>query len=241
MSDDKTLKIYSTTSLPCPYLPDRLSRNGVVDCSNHDPKETYDYLIRKGFRRNSHVIYRPFCEPCTQCISTRILTSQFTLSRSQKRSFKSNQDLEVIVNRSGFKQSYQTLYETYIASRHEETNADGAEEFFQTDWCNTLYAEFYSNAVLIGVAVIDEVEDGLSAVYTFFDPDEGSKRGIGTYAILWQINYAKQLEKPYVYLGYWIEKCQKMSYKNKFQPLEGYIQGEWIRIPKFTLQGAARG
>lgn len=229
---NKAIKIYSTTSLPCPYLPGRLSRNGVVDCHDNNPMETYNYLIHKGFRRNSHVIYRPFCEPCTDCISTRIQVDQFKTSRSQKRIINKNKDLDIRVNHDGFKPEYQRLYEHYIESRHAETNTEGAKDFFQSDWCNTVYGEMYEDERLIGVAVIDVMNDGLSAVYTFFDPECTNKRSLGTYAILWQVEYAKELGLPYVYLGYWIQHCDKMNYKNKFQPLEGYIKGEWKSIPK---------
>ena len=138
-----------------------------------------------------------------------------------------NHDLRVELNEDGFKPEYVALYADYLKSRHQETDAEGVKDFLTAHWCDTLFVEFYEVDVLIGVATIDRLDSGLSAVYTFFDPEKGGKRGLGVFAILWQMEYAKSKDLEYVYPGYWIKDCAKMSYKTRYQPLEGLSEGVW--------------
>ena len=223
-------QFYSTAHFPCSYLPGKVARNCVIDTSFAMDSEVYSELIKYGFRRSGTQVYRPQCTPCKECISTRIPVDTFSRSRSQKRNWKNNQDLTVAVNNSGFKKEYADLYESYIKGRHGTTQTDGVEHFFESQWCNTEYLEFYAGSQLLAVAVIDVLEYELSAVYTLFDPTLGSKRGLGTYAILWEIEYTKQLGKQYLYPGYWISESAKMNYKSKFKPIEGYKDGYWTDI-----------
>lgn len=190
----------------------------------------YSDLIKSGFRRSGTQVYRPQCLPCKECISTRIPVDLFKPSRSQRRNLKRNSDLRVEINTTGFKPEYAQLYKHYLHDRHHSDDAEGVEEFFGSDWCPTHYIEFYDDKQLLSVAVVDVLPTELSAVYTLFDPEDGSKRGLGTYAVLWQIDYARTLGKLHVYPGYWIEECNKMNYKSRFQPLEGYAEGRWIAI-----------
>lgn len=232
MDFSKPLKIYPTAMHACSYLPGQVARNAVVDPELAMTMPVYDYLIKSGFRRSGNQVYRPYCESCNGCITTRVAVNEFKPDRSQRRNAKLNQDLSVKINTGGFKSSYVAMYERYLKHRHEDTESEGVEDFLTAHWCETIFVEFYEAEQLIGVAAIDRLESGLSAVYTFFEPDRGSQRGLGVYALTWQIDYAKQLGLDYVYPGYWIKECRKMNYKTRFQPLEGLIDGVWTPLEK---------
>ncbi|PID46771.1 MAG: arginyltransferase [Proteobacteria bacterium] len=232
MNFSKPLKIYPTAMHACSYLPGQVARNAVVDPDLAMTMLVYDYLIKSGFRRSGNQVYRPYCESCNGCITTRIAVNEFKPDRSQRRNAKQNQDLQVIVNANGFKPAYAGMYARYVQSRHKDTEVDGVEDFLTAHWCDTLFVEFHDAEELIAVATIDKLASGLSAVYTFFDPEKGSKRGLGVFALLWQIDYAKQLGLDYVYPGYWIKDCRKMNYKTRYQPLEGLVHGVWQPLEK---------
>lgn len=230
------LKIFPTGMHPCSYLPGLIARNAVVDPEYEMTPEVYDYLIQNGFRRSGEQVYRPYCHTCEECITTRIPVAKFKKSRSQKRNWRLNQDLIVKIHTGEFKEIYLSLYQKYLESRHDSTDAEGVESFLLADWCNIQFIEFYSVSddaqQLIGVAVTDVLKSGFSAVYTFFDPVEGNKRGLGVFAILWQIEHANQQGKKYIYPGFWIKNCRKMNYKTRYQPIEGLMQGKWISLEK---------
>jgi len=232
MESVQSLQFFSTGQFPCSYLPGRIARNCVIDPQFPMDEAVYSDLLKSGFRRSGSQVYRPQCLPCKECISTRIPADDFKPSRSQRRNLKLNRDLRIEINMAGFKPEYADLYKSYLQDRHQNHDADGVEDFFESDWCPTHYIEFYDNKKLIGVAVVDILPTEISAVYTLFDTQRGSKRGLGTFAVLWQIDYALKLGKQYVYPGYWIEKCSKMNYKSRFQPLEGYRDGRWFAIAK---------
>ena len=252
MKLDQPLKIFPTGMHPCSYLPGLIARNAVVDPGYKMTPEVYDYLIRNGFRRSGDQVYRPYCHTCEECITTRIPVNEFKRSRSQKRIWNRNQDLLVKINTAGFRDEYLSLYQRYLASRHDNHDYEGVENFLLADWCDIQFIEFYSlehqadkdaeNAVegdagnvvetLIGVAVTDVIKSGFSAVYTFFDPAEGNRRSLGVFAVLWQIEYAKEQQRDYVYPGFWIKDCRKMNYKTRYQPIEGLQRGKWIRLEK---------
>ncbi len=240
MKLDQPLKIYPTGMHPCSYLPGLIARNAVVDPEYEMTPDIYDYLIKSGFRRSGEQVYRPYCHTCEECVTTRIPVDDFKRSRSQKRNWKLNKDLVVKINNDGFRDDYLPLYQTYLSSRHESQDFEGVEKFLVADWCDIQFIEFYSvdnthQAVesLIGVAVIDTVKSGFSAIYTFFDPEQDG-RSLGVYAVLWQIEYAKQQNLEYVYPGFWIKNCRKMNYKTRFQPIEGLIKGNWVALEKST-------
>lgn len=232
MKSDQELKLFSTPKYPCSYLPGRIARNYVVDPNFSISTALYSNLIQMGFRRSGSQVYKPECGQCHECISSRILAKDFTPSRSQRRNLKTNSDLSVIINTTGFKPDYLPLYKHYLSSRHDNNDSNNIEDFFEADWSDVHYIEFYHQTNkhdLLGVAVVDVLENGLSSVYTFFQP-EHSKRSLGTFAVLWQVEYAKQNNMDYVYPGYWIKDCSKMNYKTRFQPLEGYFSGRWLPI-----------
>lgn len=231
------LKIFPTGMHPCSYLPGLIARNAVVDPDYDMTPEVYDSLIQNGFRRSGEQVYRPYCHTCEECVTTRIPVADFKRSRSQKRNWKLNQDLLVKVNTGRFKDEYLPLYKHYLDSRHDSKDYEGVESFLLADWCNIHFIEFYSvsevgEQCLIGVAVTDVIKSGYSAVYTFFDPEEGHKRGLGVFAVLWQIEHATRQEKEYVYLGFWIKDCRKMNYKTRYQPIQGLQRGKWISLEK---------
>ncbi|WP_299880332.1 arginyltransferase [uncultured Cocleimonas sp.] len=237
MKLDQPLKIFPTGMHPCSYLPGLIARNAVVDPDYEMTPHVYDYLIQNGFRRSGEQVYRPYCHTCEECVTTRIPVADFSRSKSQRRNWKLNSDLTVEINTSGFRQEYLPLYQRYLESRHESQDYEGVEKFLLADWCDIDFYEFYSedesgNKNLIGVAVTDVVKSGLSAVYTFFDPEEGNKRGLGVYAVLWQVEYAQQQQLEFVYPGFWIKDCRKMNYKTRYQPIEGLIKGKWIALQK---------
>ena len=227
MDFSKPLKIYPTAMHTCAYLPGKIARNAVIDPDFSMDMSVYDYLIKSGFRRSGSQVYRPYCQDCQSCITTRIEVSEFKPDRSQRRNLKMNHDLAVVLNEDGFKPEYIQLYAEYLKSRHQDTDADGVKDFLTAHWCDTLFVEFFDDESLIGVAAVDRLESGLSAVYTFFDPIKGSKRGLGVFALLWQMDFAKAQNLEYVYPGYYIKDCSKMSYKTRYQPLEGLSDGVW--------------
>lgn len=237
MKLDQPLKIFPTALHPCSYIPGLIARNAVVDPDYQMNPEIYDYLIQNGFRRSGEQLYRPYCHTCEKCVTTRIPVAEFKRSRSQKRIWKLNQDIVVKINTDGFRQEYLPIYQRYLESRHESLEYEGVEKFLMAQWCNVHFYEFYqqdekSQQELIGIAVTDDVKSGLSAVYTFFDPEQGSKRSLGVFALLWQVEYALEKNLQYVYPGFWIKDCRKMNYKSNFQPLEGLVKGKWIAIEK---------
>jgi len=233
MKLEQPLQFYPTGSFPCPYLTGKTARNGIVFPEFDLTTDVYSRLLQMGFRRSGEQLYRPYCDSCKECISTRIPVQSFTPNRSQRRNWKANQDLRIEINSSGFRQEYIALYEAYLISRHDDMDPEGISDFLSCKWHPPEFVEFHDNKKLLGVATIDVLaQQAVSAVYTFFDPEHGSRRGLGTFAVLWEIEYAKQLGIPYVYPGYWIRDCRKMNYKTRFQPLEGYQQGEWMPVSK---------
>jgi len=194
----------------------------------------YNQLIQHGFRRSGQYSYRPHCNSCQACIACRIPASEFIMNRSQQRCLKKNNDLNLSVIKAGYTDEYFELYQRYLNSRHGDGSMaypakEDFEQFLYCNWCDTRFLEWRLNGQLIAVAVTDFVSDGLSAVYSFFDP-ELKNRGLGTYCILQQIAYAKQLELEYIYLGYWIENHNKMHYKINFRPLQLYLDGKWLEL-----------
>ena len=222
------------TSLPqkCSYLPNYLSTLTFIDpyCTA-DITAQYDELCQDGFRRSGEYIYRPNCQDCDACTSVRIPIQDFILCRSQKRIWKKNQDLTVSVVAPMFEKEHFDLYCRYIQIRHQDNDENTPENylrFLTSYWSRTVFYEFRLEQELLAVAVVDHVENGLSAVYTFFEPDYSS-RSLGTFAVLWEIEECKKLHRNWLYLGYWVEDCPKMNYKTNYQPLEFYQQGQWQR------------
>lgn len=232
------LQFYVTTPYTCGYLPGKMAQSLIATPQHLVTAPVYNGLIQQGFRRSGKFSYRPHCENCRACIPVRLVLADFLPSRSQKRAFKQNADLTAHVVPVHFSEAHFALYQTYQIARHSP--AEGAEnsetkdeaeqyrQFLCTSNVESLMIEFCdANGALKIVSVIDILNDGISAVYTFYDTTE-TKASFGTFSIMWLANWAKAANLDYLYLGYWIEKSQKMSYKQAFKPQQKLIDGEWI-------------
>jgi leucyl-tRNA---protein transferase len=225
------LQLYITAESPCGYFTELMSSNLVPDPQIPLNMPVYNQLIQHGFRRSGVHCYRPHCKDCQACIACRIPVKDFVASRSQQRCLKKNRDLELTVVDAAFSEEYFALYRRYLDSRHlDGSMANPAPEdfkqFLYCNWSDTQFLELRLNGQLVAVAVTDMVSDGISAVYSFFDP-ELQKRSLGSYCILTQIDFVKALGLDYVYLGYWIENHPKMHYKTNFRPLQFYLDEQW--------------
>ncbi len=226
-----SIQLYLTAPYPCSYLPDREARSQVATPSFFINTAVYSELVRHGFRRSGTFTYRPRCDHCRQCVPVRITVGNFMPSRSQRRSWQRHVGLRAELLPLLDKPEYFELYSRYQKTRHAEggMNDDDPEQyrnFLLQSHVDSLLVEFREDGVLRMVSIVDILEDGLSAVYTFYDA-EVAGASFGTFNVLWQIELARKLELPYLYLGYWIEASRKMAYKARFQPLQGLQDGTW--------------
>jgi len=215
----------------CSYLPDELAQNLYPDPAMPMTNAIYSQLIQHGFRRSGNSSYRPYCPACSACVPVRIAVDDFKPTRSQKRCLKRNATLTRHVQIASFQQAHFDLYTRYLDRRHagagmDNPTVDNYRHFLLSFWSETLFIEFKDQDRLVGVAVTDQVDGALSAFYTFFDPGY-ERQSLGTYAILQQIELAREQGLSHLYLGYWITNCQKMSYKQNFSGLEGFIEQRW--------------
>ncbi len=230
------LQFYATAPYGCSYLPNRVARSQVAAPNHLINPARYGELIKMGFRRSGLYTYRPACELCRSCIPVRLPVADFTGSRSQRRALARHADLIATQRSLIFREEHYALYQRYQSARHsgggmdEDSRSQYTNFLLQTN-IDTCLIEFRAgaNGPVRMVSIIDLLPDGLSSVYTFYDPDLPGA-SLGTYGILWQIAQCGHLELPYLYLGYWIRHSQKMAYKAKFQPLEGFIDNAWRRL-----------
>lgn len=234
-----SIPIWLDSGHACSYLDGRLARSGFIHPSVTMDTPLYSQLIASGFRRSGDHVYKPYCEGCQACVPTRLPVALFQADRRQKRCGKRNAQTRVVIKAPEYDPRHFQLYQRYLGARHdkpgeEPTSASDYIKFLGSSWCDTLFVEFLIGGQLAAVAVVDVVTDGLSAVYTFFDP-VFADYSPGVYAVLWQIETAKHLGLEYLYLGYWIKDCRKMRYKIDYQPLTGLIDGQWQAISKQTF------
>lgn len=227
----RRIQFYLTAPYPCSYLPEQEARSQVVTPNELVDDGVYSQLIRVGFRRSGLYTYRPQCDHCKACVPVRLEVDRFRPNRSQRRSWKRNEQLEAILRDQVFDNGHYALYRRYQASRHagggmDQDSEEQYRQFLLQSGVSTLLVEFRDKTALRMVSLVDVVEDGLSSVYTFFDP-EIPQSGFGTYNILWQVELCRRLGLPYLYLGYWIAGSQKMAYKANFRPLQGLVDGNW--------------
>ena len=228
------IRLFETVLDECPYIADEQSASIIVDPDHPVEPSLFAMLSRSGFRRSGNMLYSPKCPNCSACVSVRIPSARFQASRSQKRVWKKNNDLMVTLENVSFQQEHFDLYLKYQQHRHPESSMcdeDPAKytSFIESPFSQSKFLCLYHRDRLIGISVIDQFEGGLSAVYTFFDPDY-SKRSLGTYVILYLLKLARLREIPFVYLGYWIDQSPKMNYKRQFKPLQGYLKRKWIDL-----------
>lgn len=220
----------------CSYLPGQTARSAYVDVNLELDMAVYSRLVEQGFRRSGDLVYRPHCQTCSACVPVRIPVGRFAPDRSQLRTLRENAGLAVTVKPAAFDAEHYRLFRRYLAARHDDSGmANSSPEdymgFLGSEWATTSFVEFRLEGSLLAVAVVDWLEQGLSAVYTFFDPRH-THRSLGTQAVLWQVGEAQRLGLPWVYLGFWIEGCRKMNYKDRFRPLEALLGGQWQTFEK---------
>lgn len=227
------IRVFQTLEHPCGYYADRNARNLVIDPLARGLPQVYGTALERGFRRSGGHVYRPHCQHCRACIASRVPVAEFVPDRSQRRCLKRNADVELRTVEPRRSEENFALYQRYLAARHPDGGMDDPaeedfERFLACAWSPTKFFELRLAGGLVGVAVTDVVPQGLSAVYTFYAPDHAA-RGLGTLAILRQVEWARAKGIPYVYLGYWIARHPKMDYKARFHPLERLVDGQWRR------------
>lgn len=226
------IQIFQTKLNDCPYLHNRKSMNYIIDPGYPMTAATYGSLLEHGFRRSSSIVYRPACPQCGECKSSRLAVASFSPSRSQSRAWKKVcNDIIMKPVSDNFESRHFELYQRYTRSRHNDSDmADSSEnqymDFLTSSWSDTIFLEIWLHQELFAVAVTDRQPTSLSAIYTFYDPDNMAYSP-GVVAILCQVELARQMQLDWLYLGYWIESCQKMSYKSRYRPLQILENGHW--------------
>jgi len=237
--NDTSYKLGISKTFPCNYLPEQQERLLIAIDERLANSESYGWLMTQGFRRSGEQSYRPHCPDCHACQSIRVLVNDFSLSKSQKRSKKRNSHF-IIRQSSQLKDSYYPLFENYINTLHQDGSMYPAsfeqfksflscsltKQLFIETWVQPTQENKLTEDTLVCVAVTDVLSNGLSAVYTFYHP-EYKANGLGVFSILTQLHFCQQMSLPYLYLGYQIDDCKKMNYKNRYFPFERFIDGEW--------------
>ncbi|RME25182.1 MAG: arginyltransferase [Deltaproteobacteria bacterium] len=220
-------------SHPCQYIEGRRAAMLVVDPRTAIDSRLYSVLCAQGFRRSGDIVYRPHCSDCRSCIPVRVDAESFRPRRNQRRCWARNLDLDATMSGADYTDEDHLLMERYLSARHRNAGMDGLgrdelEGFISSAWSDSRFVRFRLAGRLVAVMVLDVLDDGLSAVYCFFDPsDDLSRRSLGRYCILWSINYARRSGLRWLYLGYYIPECRKMSYKIEYRPQQHLVENEW--------------
>ncbi len=235
----KGLAFYASRPTPCSYLPGRETVNLFTDPAAPMNTAIYSRLADFGFRRSGAHVYRPRCPACQACVPVRVPVATFHPNRSQRRCQQRNADLSIHARPAGYDDEAFALYRRYIASRHagggmDDPQAEQYLAFLTSPWAETLFVEYRWQDTLLAVSVLDVLQQGLSAVYTFFDPAQ-SARSLGRLAVLWAIEECRRRGLGWLYLGYWIADCRKMQYKQEYRPLELLRGGHWQAFARGAL------
>ncbi len=228
-------QFYRTAALPCPYVPGRTERKLITELAGHEAMPFYNALSRAGFRRSHHLAYRPACSNCTACVPVRIPVADFAPSRSLRRIQRVNGDLTVRLIRPQATLEQFRLFSRYQRSRHADSDmasmtfGDYRAMIEDSPVTSRLVELRGADGTFLGACLVDLLDDGLSAVYSFFEPEE-RRRSLGTFLVLALVQVTRELGLPYAYLGYWIAESRKMAYKARFQPLEGLGSEGWHRL-----------
>lgn len=233
------LRFYLTEAQPCPYLPQRMERKVFTPLRGGAAANLNDTLSVNGFRRSQNVAYRPQCPGCNACVATRVVASEFEPSRSDRRTLRRNKALHRIVRPSIATEEQYQLFRKYLASRHSdgamaEMDALDFASMVEDSTVRTQVVEYHDRneedePILVAACLTDVMADGVSLVYSFFDPAR-AKDSLGNFVILDHIDLARALGLNYVYLGYWVDGCRKMAYKTRFHPTETLLGGAWRRV-----------
>ena len=227
-------QFFLTPAHPCSYLDDRVARTLFLDPRETITPTVYSALTHAGFRRSGSHLYRPYCEGCEACVPVRVPVASFRWSRRFRRIREANRGIKITMRAPDFAGRYYDLYARYIHARHSDGDmypptVDHFRSLLMSAWSNSLFLTLEEHGRLVGVAVTDRVDDGLSAIYTFFEPAL-AKRSLGVFAVLAQLEHCLANDMPYLYLGYWIRDCAKMRYKTDYRPIELLVRNRWVAL-----------
>jgi arginine-tRNA-protein transferase len=233
---DELLKLtfYATPAHSCSYIEKQQATTVFLDPEKVINRRLYTRLSETGFRRSGMHIYRPHCESCQACVPVRIPVQQFLPNKNQRRCLKRGAKFQSQFEAAHFSEEHYRLYERYLSERHADgdmypPSEQQYREFLFSDWANTQFLSFYDQQKLIACSVVDRLDNALSAVYTYFDPDY-DRFSPGRLAVLTLVNIAKENQLDFVYLGYLVKECRKMKYKSEYRPLDCFIGNRWIRL-----------
>lgn len=234
-------RFFVTSPNPCPYLPGKLERKVFTELSGPHATELNDALGRIGFRRSQSVAYRPSCPECSACVSVRVVANEFAPNSTQRRILRRNRDLEVTACRPWSTDEQFQLLRRYLAARHPGGGMSNMDEMDYADMVEQTPVQSHvieyreprgagGQGRLVGACLTDQHADGLSMIYSFYDPEHDDRPGLGNFIIMDHILRARAAGLPYVYLGYWVRGSQRMAYKARFQPIERLSGNGWIRF-----------